>query len=719
MSLRGSLCAITLLGLTLAAPPRAAAQLPDFSNFGGGAVRREEQVAVRAQFSTPTDKRPALVFVTATIVPDFHMYAIDQAPGGPQPTVVRIVGTEQVKQLGPFQPIKPPQTHVDELAWKGLEIREHEGEVTWFAPIEIAAGVDLAKLQIEGTINGQACSDKAGVCVDISDKKFVAERGPGVALPADLQIRLDAGGDSAAAPAANGAGAALPEGPDSTPIMRSAAGTAPAAGVSGPAAAGELYDINQIRLRKSSGGSLAYYLITAFLGGLILNIMPCVLPVIGLKIMSFVQQAGESRRRALLLNVWYSAGIVAVFLALGAMAVTLQVGWGDQFGNSWFLITLTAVVFAMALSLLGLWEIPIPGFVGSSAVMEAARREGPSAALLKGALTTILATPCTGPYMVSGVAWAVKQPPYVTLAVFAALGIGMASPYLLVGAFPSLIKFLPKPGAWMETFKKAMGLVLLATVVWLLSTVDPPLVIPTIALFVGITVACWWTSQTSVSATAREQARGWVQALTIIAATAVVAFAWLYPDVTGPRFERRLEDFADRKVAESQMETAHRLAGVASDADLAHVIEDLAANISYDGDEPWQSFTLPKLGRLTLGERRTVLVDFTADWCVSCKVFEKTVLKTEDVTQALDNADVVTMTADYTKKPAWMGQTIKALGGIGVPVIAIFPADRPYEPIVFSGGYTKSGLLEAIAKATGGRTETKTARAGVAAASER
>ena len=145
------------------------------------------------------------------------------------------------------------------------------------------------------------------------------------------------------------------------------------------------YDLSRVR---SAGASRLvrwpYYIALAFVGGMILNLMPCVLPVIGLKVMSFVQQAGKSRAHALVLNLWYAAGIISVFLLLGLLAATIGLSWGGQFGSTAFNVTIAAVVFAMALSLLGVWEVPIPGFFGSGAVQDAAAKEGPLGAFLKG-----------------------------------------------------------------------------------------------------------------------------------------------------------------------------------------------------------------------------------------------------------------------------------------------------------------------------------------------
>jgi thiol:disulfide interchange protein DsbD len=306
----------------------------------------------------------------------------------------------------------------------------------------------------------------------------------------------------------------------------------------------------------------------------------------------------------------------------------------------------------MALSLLGVWEVPIPGFFGSGNVQAAAAKEGPLGAFLKGVVTTVLATPCTAPFMATAIAWAVTQPVSTTMIVFGSLGFGMASPYLVVGVYPELLRFLPKPGAWMETFKQLMGFVLLATVVFILSFIQPTAVVPTIVLLLGVGIACWILSRTSLSAELTDRVKSWAKA-----AVALIAFIGLSIGLF--------------RIANTSSATA------------------------------WQPFSLERLKQVAVDEGRTVLVDFSADWCVNCKIFEKAVLHTEPIRKAIERAGAVTMYADFTKYPPEIDRTIKALGANGVPVIAIFPGDNPYRPIVFRGGYRQQDLIHALQKASG------------------
>lgn len=678
------LALFSVLAFSLPAAATAQFEFPDFGgpSAGGFGTSRESEVTVSAEFTPAEGDRPALMFVTAKIAAGYHVYAVDQGSlpdggGGPLPTTIKLEEGSPVKLLGNWQPTTPPSTHVDTEIWTGLELREQEGTVTWFAPVHLPTGTNPATLKIKGTVEGQACNPQT--CVPF-EQSFEAQLGAGVPFPASTTFTAVA--PEVTAPNASREGQA--------PIQSPAMPTSVAA-----------YDLSRLNIEAEQAGSLSYYLLLAFLGGLILNIMPCVLPVIGLKVMSFVQQAGQSRAQALALNCWYAAGIVIVFLILAGLAVTLQIGWGGQFGSAGFNITLIAIVFAMALSLLGLWEIPIPGFVGSGAAINYAEREGPTAAFLKGVLTTILATPCTGPFMASALAWAVRQPAYVTFSVFGVLGLGMASPYLVIGAFPGLVKFLPKPGMWMETFKKVMGLVLLGTVVWLLTFIEPPLVVPTIALMVGIAAGCWWISQADITAPFSQKAQVWVTAALLIALCAYGSYGWLYRDVMLPRFERAVATYAQDTITTQRLQIAGDLKRIGTLPEKDAYVASLVADAADEGDEPWQSFSLAKLQRKVVEEGRTVLVDFTADWCLTCKTYEKLALKTEDVAKALNAGEVVTMVADYTRRPPMIEKTLRALKANGVPVIAIFPASDPYNPIIFRDGYTEQAILDALAQATG------------------
>ena len=368
----------------------------------------------------------------------------------------------------------------------------------------------------------------------------------------------------------------------------------------GPITGGQITDaLKGIEPETTAFASYSFPVILglAFIAGLILNVMPCVLPVIGLKIMSFVQQGGESRLRVFGLNLWFSLGLLFVFWVLATIPVVLStvgkdtIGWGGQFSYAPFSISLIAVVFVFALSFLGVWEVPIPGFAGGNTANKLAQQEGYAGAFTKGILATVLATPCTGPFLGPALGWAVAQPPLITYMAFTAVGLGMASPYLLIGIFPKLISFLPKPGAWMDTFKQVMGYVLLGTAVWIFTFLNDAYFIQTYWLLLALGVACWIIGLVPLTAELPQKARAWVAGLAIVGLVAVVAFVGL------PKTE------AGESVDVSQ--TNGDESPAIKDAER---IEPREVAIEL----PWQPFSRDKLDELRR-DGKTVLVDFTAD----------------------------------------------------------------------------------------------------------
>ncbi|MBU0618214.1 MAG: hypothetical protein KKI02_10890 [Planctomycetes bacterium] len=209
--------------------------------------------------------------------------------------------------------------------------------------------------------------------------------------------------------------------------------------------------------------NLLYMLVLSFLGGLILNVMPCVFPVISIKVLGFVKQAGEDRGRVLRLGLAFCAGIMVWFWIFGAVAA-----YGNMpLQSPQVVIALGTIMFVFSLSLFGVFEIVLPG-AAAGGLDAAARREGYTGAFLKGLLATLLGTACTAPFLGFALGYALTQAWWVGLAIFTAAGVGMSSPYLLLSAKPAWLKYIPKPGPWMMTFKQAMGFVLVATAVWLL-----------------------------------------------------------------------------------------------------------------------------------------------------------------------------------------------------------------------------------------------------------
>jgi thiol:disulfide interchange protein len=385
--------------------------------------------------------------------------------------------------------------------------------------------------------------------------------------------------------------------------------------------------------------------------------MPCVLPVLGLKLMSFAQQSGRDRREVFQMNLWYCAGVFAVFFALATASVAANIGlgnanlaWGEQFTSAGFNIAMIAVVFAFALSFLGIWELPIPGFIGEKAG-HVQSQEGPAGSLLKGVLSTVLATPCSGPFLGPVFGFTLTQPTAVTYAVFGAIATGMCLPYVLVGMIPGLVKFLPKPGAWMATFKELLGFVMLGTVVYLFTILHHEWFVPTLALLVGIWAACWWVGK-GQEMTGTVGFGRWVQAVSAAALIGWGAFTLLAP---GDSLIEWQQPFSRERIAELRRSGA------------------------------------------------TVMVDFSADWCPTCKFNLAYAIETNRVKAAVEKNRVVPVLADWTDGSNEIKVALEGLQSRSIPVLAIYPAATPGgecpEPIVLRDLITESQVLEALEKA--------------------
>lgn len=617
----------------------------------GGSADASPVVTVHAAFFVNDDSRTGELSVTATLRDGYHIYAMTQ----PKPflaTKIHVEPTDQVKVSDSFTPARPPLMLRHESI--DVDLHEYEGSITWTAPLRLTGDVDPRTVEITGEVFAQACDERG--C--LPPKKY--------AFTAEFQ----------SAPVAAAASDAIRERSE-----QSATDLADAPRAEPTTSAAMQLDFDKIETASTASNQLplSIVLAMAFAAGFILNFMPCVLPVIGLKLMAFAQQAGDRRSRIFALNLWYSLGLISVFLVLATLAVFLGMSWGQQFSSVTFNIVLAAVVFVFGLSFLGVWEIPIPGFVGSSAANDLAHREGAAGAFSKGVLTTVLATPCSGPLLGSALTWAVAQPPLFTYLVFAVVGLGMASPYLLVGCFPKLIAFLPKPGEWMITFKHVMGFVLLATVAYLLSFMPIPYVVPTVTFLIGLGAACWWIGRVPLFGNQEKTASNWIQAAGVAAAIGVLSFGWLH-GVMSDRFERAV----DRELA---------LRGAAFGTSVAH--EQQAGN-----ELSWQPYSHELLAKYTAAGK-PVFVDFTADWCLTCKANEAVAIDQTETRQFIADNGIVTLKADKTQPAPEVDELLQKLGNKAgsIPFYAVFPAGNPNQPILLDGLFTSpQPILNALRK---------------------
>ena len=415
---------------------------------------------------------------------------------------------------------------------------------------------------------------------------------------------------------------------------------------------------------KKSG--LWTYLLFGFIGGFILNLMPCVLPVISLKIFGFMRQAGDSRGNILKHGLAFTAGIFLWFLGLAAIIIALkaagsEVTWAFQFQNPWFNFVIGAVVFVFALNLFGVFEIVLPGRA-SQGIAEAGSHGGLAGSFAQGILATLLATPCTAPFLGTALGFAFSQTSLVILAMFASIAAGMAFPYLLLSAQPGWMKFLPKPGAWMERLKQFMGFPLAATLLWLLYVIG--------------------------------QQRGTEAVIWASAAYLCLALAaWLYGAFLGPVATGRTKIFATLGIILSLLLGLGYFAGNLF-ARAAATAPEKSAAPSSDG-MPWVPFSEAELQRL-LAEGKPVFVDFTADWCITCKFNMRTAIDTKAVRAAFAKLGIVPMLADWTNSNPEITKKLAQFDRVGVPFYLFYPAGRANDPVILPELLTEQILLRAV-----------------------
>ncbi|MEM6472088.1 MAG: thioredoxin family protein [Planctomycetota bacterium] len=603
-----------------------------------------EHVIVSAELAS-TGGQTAELRVTAQIAEGLHIYAASQ----PKPFLAsRIDVTEDipgVQSIGEFHSDREPLRLRHEQL--GVDLHEYEEAVTWTAPVILDTAA--SRVELAGSLFAQAC--EAERCFAPKTYTFTAS----LDIPETITPASTAASDSTIASESTGAQA--------TPSAES-------------------FSLANLEVAPQDSKSAWSVFPLAFIAGFLLNFMPCVLPVVGLKLLSFVQQANADRKKILLMNLAYTAGLMSVMLTLAGLAVFAGLGWGEQFSSAAFTVTLSAIVFAFGLSFLGVWEIPLPGFLGS--IGGQSKQEGYAGAFSKGILSTLLATPCSGPFLGAALAWAVTQPTYLTFGVFFAVGLGMASPYLIVGLFPATIRFLPKPGNWMVMFKQVMGFIMLATVVYLMSFMPIASVVPTVLLLLGIGVAVWFAARTPAYAPGAQKLRAWSIAATMVVATTVVSFGWL-EGVMQARFQRA----AERLLSQQSVTIVN-------------------ADPSLDADGiAWQNYS-PELLEELIQQGRPVFVDFTADWCLTCKANEASAIETEEFSEALKQSGTVALRADKTEANPEVDELLRKLGNsaASIPFYAVFPADAPNQPVLLDGVYhSPDAFVDAVTSRIEGSTK--------------
>jgi thiol:disulfide interchange protein DsbD len=425
-------------------------------------------------------------------------------------------------------------------------------------------------------------------------------------------------------------------------------GVSPSAGPGSPATTGAATaDV------ETGVATLAYMLLLAFAGGAILNLMPCVFPILSLKVLGFARSSEHDRH----LHSWvYSAGVVTSFVLVAALLIALQqagqaVGWGFQLQSPGFVIALAYLFVAMGLSLSGLVEFG-GGIMNTGSGL--AGRGGVSGSFFTGVLAVVVASPCTAPLMGTALGFAITQPPAVALLVFAALGAGMAAPLLLLGYSGAARRLLPKPGAWMETLKQLLAFPLYGTAIWLLWVAGRQTGVNTMtaalagALALALGLWLWRYGK-------------WSRLATVACVAAAISLgSWRSLDETG------------RGIAP--------LSG---------------------GRMPWSEQAVADLR----AAGTPVFVDVTADWCITCLANESAVLLTDDMTAAFAEYGVAYMVADWTNYDADIAALLRQHRRTGIPLYLMYPADPAAQPLLLPQILTRGTVLEALRAVASQRPE--------------
>ncbi len=597
----------------------------------------------------PAEAKPgsqATLVVNVKCDPKYHVYAF--VPGEKDPTFKTLIVPTQKGDLKWGQPIATSEPHVEKS--QGTSVQWHEGEFQWRIPLQIPSEVKEGPQTLEiamqyltcteencdmpagftakGTLNVAASpgsTARAPMELTATKSYSFAAKQPNVATWIDFKSEAKANkttDDSSAASAKNQATGGL--------------------------------EVGQLSVMT---------VLFALAGGFLLNFMPCVLPVIGLKVLGFVEQAGSSKGEVIRLNLAYVLGICTVMWTLAGITVAMQqlfgqtYGWGQQFAIFEFKLAMAALVFAMALSFLGVWEIPIPGFATSYKSDQLMQREGVLGAFSKGLFTTILATPCSGPFL--GVVFAVTATldAVGVFVVYTMVGLGMGLPFIALCLKPDAVKFLPKPGPWMETLKEGLAFPLLLTVVFFVAAIGVEYRIATFSTLIAVWFACWMIGKVPVFADFHVKVKVWGAAIATAVVWGMVSFSLLGPQKT---------------------------------------------------EMPWEPYSPGRLAELRQ-QGKTIMIDFTANWCFNCQTNTKMSIEVPQVIDLVKENGVAALLADKTESSPQIDEKLIELRGTPViPFLVIYPADPTAEPIILNDLFTKDQLIKALQSAGPSRATSET-----------
>ncbi|MDH0863092.1 protein-disulfide reductase DsbD domain-containing protein [Mitsuaria sp. GD03876] len=400
----------------------------------------------------------------------------------------------------------------------------------------------------------------------------------------------------------------------------------------------------------------------ALIGGLILNLMPCVFPVLAIKALGFLQGSAREHRRQ---GLAYTAGVLAAFAALGVVLLALRgagdsIGWGFQFHSSLFVLLLAWLMFVLGLSLAGQLQIGA-GFAGIGQGL--ASRPGLAGSFFTGVLATVVATPCTAPFMGAAMAFALAQPAPELMAVFLSLGLGLALPYLALACWPALQRRLPRPGPWMEVLKQALAFPMFAAAIWLvwvLAQQAGPMGVLVALAGMGLVALAAWVRAVSRHASPRWR---WIGGGTALAA--VVATAALVPSLSAIT-----DDSSSASVVATGLDGAS--GGVVGTGGSGSA-GDVGGGRAKPVDNTHEPYSPERLAQLR-AQGKPVFVNLTASWCITCLVNERVALSTDEVREAFTRQGVTYLKGDWTRQDPRITALLKQHDRSGVPLYLFYPA---------------------------------------------
>lgn len=534
------------------------------------------------------------------------------------------------------------------------KLSEYAGTVE--IPIEIEAEDPLPResVAIEGVLRFQACNE-SGTCFPPQSVAFE------MPLKAGPAARTGASGDG---------------------DMIASGGVTSAAAQDRPADSSGRTALDALQAWLADFGYVGY-LVMAFLGGLAMNFMPCVLPVISIKVLSFVRQAHEHRWRVFQLGLAYSVGIILFYLVLAYVFFASGKGWGGQFQNPRIVIGMCGLVLAFSLSLFGVFTVFAPRVVNR--LGEKAEGEGLMSAFSTGLLATLLGTACTAPLLSPAIGYATRLGPARGAWLFIAVGIGMAMPFVVLTAKPGWLRFLPKPGPWMRNFEAVMGFLLVATVIWLLNPLPAQIgdygLRLTLIFLLAVGIASWVKGKIAF-----EMATG-RKLLLYSLATSILVIGWLVPfhwlatidDLRVNQLERR------ELIADGRMYRENSADGASSSV----------RRLDWSRGIPWQHYRRGDAMR-DVRNGYTVFIDYTADWCANCKTNKKAAIERDEVVRLMRNLNVIPYEADYTNEVPEIKEDLARHGRAGVPMYLVIPARKWEQAIVLPEILTVGVVVDAL-----------------------